>query len=353
MHKVFPGDFVPPCFIMSETESFASLLIADLCTNTDAFLSVYRDGISRSSDPIAALRRFCVETLTANKSDTFSEHKLSSIAVKDQKTNQYYNFFIERNPSKSKVRASTFPPFSLASVSTTSTRAVARDTGNRECSDIPLLLLNTSSDSVLTLLPPTRPSRFKSQYSLREKFSLTSVEIMHSSSTSFDSVAVDRILGRGMFLNDSILREIGKVVCQIQPVGLSLFELGILTNVIHNEEPHYSLLKSQCYWFMNTIFNVVRILYRDNLNETPNMITPDDYLPDSAGRFMDMLIVNPKDDLLCDIARRCSERQYLILPSDHRLLPLVAPFFLVLVQIERQPSTLTFNFSEFHLGLLQ
>ena len=71
---------------------------------------------------------------------------------------------------------------------------------------------------------------------------------MHSSSMSFDSVAEDRILGRGMFVKDSnvgIHREIGLIVGQVVPVGLSLFELGIIVDVIHNEEPDYSIFKNQ------------------------------------------------------------------------------------------------------------
>jgi hypothetical protein len=297
---------------MSEpvSENFASLLTADLCTNTDAFLTVYRDGVSQSSDPIAALTRFSVESLTANKSDTFLRHELISVSVKDRETKKLYNFFIERNPSKVKVRPFTLSSLSpdLTSASITSTREV--ETRARQSSEIPLLPLNAASESVSSLYPPTRPHRSKSHYSLREKFSIT--QIMHSSSMSFDSVAEDRILGRGMFVKDSnvgIHREIGLIVGQVVPVGLSLFELGIIVDVIHNEEPDYSIFKNQCYWFLNTIFKVVGILHQDNLDETPNNLIPSDYLPNLAGRCMNVLIIDPKDDLLHKIANRFLERR--------------------------------------------
>ena len=294
---------------MSEpfSESFASLLTADLCTNTDAFLTVYRDGVSKSSDSIAALTRFSVVSLTANKSNQFLQHELISVSVKDQQTEQLYNFFIERNPSKVKVQPSTLPPLSLIIPSTTSTHEV--ESRARESSEIPLLQLSTASESVSSLLHPIRPYRSKSHYSLRERFSLTSTQVLRSSTTSFDSVAEDRILGRGMFLNDGVSREIGLVVSQVLPIGLSLFELGILVDVIHNEDPHYSLLKSQCYWFLNTILEVVGILFQDNLQDAPNDLGPTDYLPNLAGHFMNLLIIEPNGDSLHEIAKKFIDRR--------------------------------------------
>ena len=81
------------------SESFSSLLAPDLCTNTDAFLSIYRDGISQSDDSkcIPALTRFRVEAITVGKSSQSWEHELLSMAVLDTATCQPYTFFIKCN----------------------------------------------------------------------------------------------------------------------------------------------------------------------------------------------------------------------------------------------------------------
>jgi hypothetical protein len=253
-----------------------------------------------------------VETLIADKNKTFPQHKFISVCVKDRETEQSYNFFIERKSSKSEVRASTTSPLSkdLTSVSPTSTRAV--ETGARQSSKMPLLALNTPSESITSFPPLTRLFHSKSQYSLRDKFSITSAQIIPSSITSFESVAEDRILGRGMFVKDGkggIHCEMG-LVRQIRPVGLSLFKLGIIIDVIHNEEPDHSLFENQGYWFLNTILVVVEFLFNDNLNETPHSnVAPDDYLPNLSGRCMKTLIINLKDDLLHKIVNRYLERR--------------------------------------------
>ena len=59
------------------SDSFASLLVPELNTNTDAFLTVYRQGIYRTSDAerIKVLTRFLVESITGNKGRTFAQHE--------------------------------------------------------------------------------------------------------------------------------------------------------------------------------------------------------------------------------------------------------------------------------------
>ena len=301
----------PPTIPVPVSDNFSSLLTADLCTNTDAFLTVYRDGVSQSSDPISALTRFSVEELTADKNKTFPQHKFISVRVKDQETEQSYNFFIERNSFKSELRASTTSPLTknLTSASPTSTSAI--ETGAPQSSKTPLLTLNTPSEFITSYLPLTGPFHSKSQYSLRDKYSIIPAQIMPSSITSFESVAEGRILGRGMFLKDGMggsHREIG-FVRQIRPIGLSLFELGIIIDVIHNEEPDHCVFENQDCWFLNTILVVVELLFNDNLNGMPDNMALDDYLPNLAGLGMNTLTIDPKNGLLHKIANRYLERR--------------------------------------------
>ena len=72
------------------SDSFASLLVPELNTNTDAFLTVYRQGIYRTSD---------AESITGNKGRTFAQHEYVSVNVLDTVTDQKYLFVFERNAS--------------------------------------------------------------------------------------------------------------------------------------------------------------------------------------------------------------------------------------------------------------
>ena len=312
------------CFTMSpeqniESESFSSLLAPDLCTNTDAFLSVYRDGISQSDDSkrIPALTRFQVEAITVSKISQSWEHELLSAAVLDTATHQPYTFFIERNasPPRSDPQASssssTLPVELIAG---TSLPALSVDL------DIPLARLSNDTNSLGSPSSPSSPSpstssasllprlqSYASQYKLREKFSLSSTRAAHTSSASLNCVAEDHILGRGMRVG-----EIGRVARQIKPTNLSLFELGILADVIHDEAPVYSLLQNQCYWFAGTLCDAVVLLYGDELCSPLTdgaQLGPSCYLPKLAGRWKNMLIIEPKSDVLARVLVKFVQRQ--------------------------------------------
>jgi hypothetical protein len=83
--------------------------------------------------------------------------------------------------------------------------------------------------------------------------------------------------------------EIGQVMRQIQPEGLSFYELGILVDVVHKEAPDYHVLDHQCYWFVTTICIIIVLLYGDKLNpEKPKVKSPNNYLPNLGGRWKNM-----------------------------------------------------------------
>ena len=84
---------------------------------------------------------------------------------------------------------------------------------------------------------------------------------LYSSTMSLNIAADNHILGRGMFET----QEIGKCINKVRPLDLSLFKLGILVNVIHQEAPTYSVLNNQCYWFVGIIIEIIVLLYGDGL----------------------------------------------------------------------------------------
>jgi hypothetical protein len=276
----------------AQMDSFAPLLVPDFCTDTGAFLAVYRDGIARSSDPVSSLTRFRVQNITGNKTRTFSEHEHLSVAVEDLQTKQTYNFYIERSSSN---RPSNSSPSSTPSPAPTPPQASTVSLASVGAEDYPLLPLNPPSS-----LP--QPTDATPRHSFAQRVTLKSAGSLNYSSSSLDGVAADRILGSAMM--DT---RIGQIILQIKPIELSLFELGILVDVVHNEAPDYSVLQNQCYWFMSTIIEVIISKYGDTLREEAQ--APGEYLPKTAGTWRGLQIAAPKEGLLEKVGQRFSVRK--------------------------------------------
>ena len=103
------------------------------------------------------------------------------------------------------------------------------------------------------------------------------------------------------------------ILHQIKPLGLSFFEFAILADLIHNEEPDYSSLGTQCYWFASTICNIVEKVYTCSKIITgpvpsSSSVGPissywNDYLPPLSGRAMGVLVSRP-DKATPDLATK-------------------------------------------------
>jgi hypothetical protein len=98
---------------------------------------------------------------------------------------------------------------------------------------------------------------------------------LSSASSSANRIAEDVIKGAAAHT----ISGGGLSVSQIKPKGLSLFELAILANVIHEEDPNYFVLSRQCYWFVAIMFRVVESIWGDQLNEERAGLLPGQYLP--------------------------------------------------------------------------
>ena len=272
------------------SDSFASLLVPELNTNTDAFLTVYRQGIYRTSDAerVKVLTRFLVESITGNKGRTFAQHEYVSVNILNTVTDQKYLFVFERNASTT-TNSMADLQVTTRKLSTSSSECTSRvvkspstldslgrviksgrkSTSKQPIETTPLVSLDNThlhastttasgsslsafpspsgSSSSLSLLPSPssrllRLHNYTSQISLHDRFTLNSVCMVNSSTSSLDCHAKDRVLGRGM------IEHIGHVISQLKPHhNLSLFELGILADVIHHDVLMYSLLDNQCY----------------------------------------------------------------------------------------------------------
>ena len=98
---------------------------------------------------------------------------------------------------------------------------------------------------------------------------------------------------------------------QIQPQSLSLFDLAVLADTVHNHDPLYSILKSQCFWFANIICDIVEREYHCNticsesfarVSRDDICIPPNNYLPDLAGRWMGILVSKVEEAVLLVVA---------------------------------------------------
>jgi hypothetical protein len=97
---------------------------------------------------------------------------------------------------------------------------------------------------------------------------------------------------------------------QIIPTSLTLFEFAVLADAVHNHDPLYSMLRSQCYWFARTMCDVVAKEYRCTvISGTQAPLTVDDisipandYLPDMSGRCLGVLISRVEDTVSSAIA---------------------------------------------------
>jgi hypothetical protein len=289
----------------SHHDSFASLLEPNLCTNTSAFLSVYRDGITQSTNPFTALTRFKVEFVSVNKTEGVYEHEYISVVVRDGETEKLHDFFIERQASQAPAVPATDSPSTDSLVSTDSPDIPE---------SIPLLRIHDSPHSSSDLFLPSTPSprpppkRAASPYSLGQRVTLGSAKLLNLSASSLEVYAAeDRIMGEGMVINNSSFPRLGKPVCETQTYNLCLFELGILADVVHCEAPNYKILANQCYWFANTIYNVVRTLFQAGVEQSNTERV--NFLPPLAGHWKNFMIVGTDLKMIEGVIEKILQRR--------------------------------------------
>jgi len=79
--------------------------------------------------------------------------------------------------------------------------------------------------------------------------------------------ALDRVQGGNLILSSRY--GCGRNARQIKPKGMSLFNLIVLAQVVHNFAPHYSTLNRNCYWYTNMIFDACLEIFQDDESTTP------------------------------------------------------------------------------------
>jgi hypothetical protein len=72
--------------------------------------------------------------------------------------------------------------------------------------------------------------------------------------------ADDRFLGEGKFDNDAYNTAVDLLI--FHPKHLTRLHIAILTRVINEDHPLYSLFRSQCYWFASTFIFCAQVIDR-------------------------------------------------------------------------------------------
>jgi hypothetical protein len=275
----------------TDTKVFASILLPGLCSNTDTFLALYRSGVFQTSSPLAAVSRFAVKSVTLHNitgnvglEDEYLGYL--SVRVHDLEQRKPYDFIIERTSTESP--------------------------DNRFLSRIPSLPIPSSS--YLSLTPALSPSPTRSQHTGLDSASLTSVQGAHALARSRESLAkVDVILGAG-YMRKMRYRST-RVVRKVTPGKLTLFELALLTDVVHNVAAINSLFENHCYWFMKIICDAIVALsdgnYTDDdqdndINKQPYRSPPN--CPSSPHETWN-LVSDVRDRVLVDVLSNFSKRR--------------------------------------------
>jgi hypothetical protein len=103
-----------------------------------------------------------------------------------------------------------------------------------------------------------------SQLPFTDKLTLISTEIADAASESIDKdkldkfkrfTAIDRFAGESFVFS---MERQGKCARYFKPKNpISLFEVAILAEVVHDKYPQYSLLRSQCYFYSSAIYQAL------------------------------------------------------------------------------------------------
>ena len=274
--------FSKPFRMQLTTVPFVTLFRHSTCNDTASFVNTHFHDAKRTLDPLHNLRhRFMVRVIGVNKADTVIKHESVGVWIIDKDTGEHHTITLNRSPS-GRSHAAAFKFFSecpesqeilesirraikaMHSMSVQATTSALKslshmtllptDESNTESASIPLLpvMEDTKSDT-------ESASTSTSQPSLGDVFASHVVRVAvamreGSKSVSPMNFAEDIVSGID-FLDEE------KCIRRFYPRDLSLFDLVLVADVVHDKAPIYSLFANQCYWFANIIFEIVVQLY--------------------------------------------------------------------------------------------
>ena len=133
-------------------------------------------------------------------------------------------------------------------------------------------LSTTSKTEQRPLLPLSNPlSQFEQpRHSFVDKVTLAGSRKLHTSEVAPVNIpAVDQWLGKNALLSNGYADADSDPQGDFSPLDVSLFDLAILAEVVHEEYPLYSIFKNQCYWFSHLILKAIIVISGLNKDANP------------------------------------------------------------------------------------
>lgn len=290
---------------------------------TDAFLRNIINIAVMADDPLNFLNRFSVQQVTHCKElPTGLQHEHLVVNLVDSGApGSSLNLLLERTASADRL----FPTpsrFTNHSDSGTVLKSIAQT-------------LKETPPSTYQMIDEPEPPTPSPQLPMFDAATLKAAKLFSGSISSPSMVykADDRFLGSKNFKGDYAINS--RNIRQIHPTSLSIFELAVLADTVHNHDPLYSVFKSQCYWYARTICDIVVKEYRcDVVSGTQAPLTVDDvllpkndYLPDLSGRCSGILISGVEETVSSIIASNFKEH---LREKRDEVCFIINPFFCLL-----------------------
>lgn len=263
----------------------STLLDPNCCMKVNLYRYLYESWAKDSSDPMATLLRFEVQTITHSKSPKNTEHEylIAETTVRDDPSREPRFYVFDRVDSMKTLAAEN--PLS----------ANAPTLGQK---------LKKLGSSVVSLVPSfwseeelrsTEEGSFSASSSSLSSIDRSTVlmtqgaDVLLTLDKAKPSAAEDRVRGHGRAFS---LHFHGQIAQYFKPNDLSLFELVCMAEVVHNLHPLYAVQAEQCYFYAGLVYEATKqhfgIRPSDNADKGKGkavLYDIDGHLPDSQGRY--------------------------------------------------------------------
>lgn len=269
----------------------AEELLLNLATQKDTgdFLYIILTWASNSTNPQGVLDRFDVVCIRHNKNPEPPEHEYLIIETQDRVQNgKVQHFILERTVSSGQE----VPP------------RVMEDDRREKLLGTLHQITKVATSAITSAMGPSQLASMEEGSNLNR---LSTIDEMTLASTQIadlvsDSVrnsnsapATDRFSGEGCMKKQCYH---GQNVQYFKPNRLTLFEFALLAHYVHEKNPYYSLLYTQCYFYAALVYAAAQsyggVLASENADKTQNDMVQmcGSHLTDKHGRCKGVKVLN-------------------------------------------------------------
>jgi len=312
--------------VTEEQDALLQLIDTRLSFGTDSFLQDIIFLALHAPNPTSVIRRIMVKCLTQVKHP--HEGVIAELIDTDHPDAEPLVIFLGRTASYNRPNPNYFSSHPNSDTVLESIVHTLKEMPSSTLASLTTSGSNDSSSSLISLFDFTPPlycpiiDEAESDHepecnaSIRlpwfDDVTLAGAKVLHVStqSTRTSHRAEDRFVGsqivKAYVPSLQNLRTI-----KLKSNSLSLFDLAVLADSVHDHDPLYSVLKHRCYWFAEIVCAVVEKVYPCTtihskkytpVSEDMICIPANDYLPDLAGRTMGMLVCKVEEAVVSVVA---------------------------------------------------